>query len=196
MTTDWEHVDLGPVTCLAVDGQGDPNTSKEYADALAALYAAGYAVRSVVKKAGTGVFKVGPLEGLWHADDMDVFIRSERADWRWTMLIGLPEWVRAEDIEAGLAAAADKAKRKDLPALPLLRVIVLHEGECLQLTHVGSYAAEAPVLARLHHEVMPERGLTFNGDHHEIYLSDPRRTPPERLRTILRQPVRPAAPTG
>ena len=103
------------------------------------------------------------------------------------MLIPLPEVVSEDDITAGLERAA--RRRPDLPVADV-RVLLLDEGRCLQVMHVGSYDDEGPVLDRLHHEVMPARGLDFNGRHHEIYLGDPRRMAPERLKTVLRQPVR------
>ncbi|HSN43568.1 MAG TPA: GyrI-like domain-containing protein, partial [Propionibacteriaceae bacterium] len=136
-------------------------------------------------------FVVGPLEGLWSSADPGAFTRRTKDDWDWTMLIALPDQVDERDTAAGLAKAALKK-----PALPAVRVVTLDEGLCLQILHLGSYDAEAETLARLHDDVMPQRGLTFNGRHHEIYLTDPRKTPPERLRTVLRQPVRPATLGG
>ncbi|WP_246855248.1 GyrI-like domain-containing protein [Cellulomonas sp. Y8] len=105
------------------------------------------------------------------------------------MLIPLPSAVAGADVDTGLGAAA--GRRPDLP-VDRVRPLTLDEGRCLQVLHVGSYDDEAPALARLHHELMPAHGLTWNGRHHEIYLGDPRRVAPDRLRTVLRQPVRPA----
>lgn len=186
---EFTEVVVPPAAYLAVDGSGDPNTSAAYADAVGALYAVGYAVKFACR-ARTGVdFVVGPLEGLWSSADPTAFAERRKADWEWTMLIPLPDEVGAEDVARGLEAVAGKK-----PELPVARVErrVLDEGRCLQILHVGSYDDEGPTLARLHGEVLPARGLTWNGPHHEIYLSDPRRTAPEKLRTVLRQPVRPA----
>ncbi|GAA1139855.1 hypothetical protein GCM10009583_07130 [Ornithinicoccus hortensis] len=137
---------------------------------------------------------VSPLEGLWSSEDPTTFTERRKDEWDWTMLIAFPEPVDREDLAQGLARAAHKK-----PELPVsdVRVLELTEGRSLQIMNVGSYDDEGPTLARLHHEVMPERGLTFNGPHHEIYLGDPRRAAPETLRTVLRQPVRPLgnAPT-
>lgn len=180
----FTEVDIPPTAYLAVDGRGDPNTAAEYAQAVAALYRSAYAVRAAVKRRTGEVFTVGPLEGLWSSEDPAAFRRRAKADWDWTMLLPLPEEVSDGDLAAGLTAAAAAE-----PGLPAVRVLTLAEGRCLQILHVGSYDDEAPTLAKLHDEVMPERGLTWNGRHHEIYLSDPRRTPAEKLRTILRQPV-------
>lgn len=187
---DFERVHVPAANYLAVDGHGDPNTSPAYVAALEALYPAGYAVRAAFKARTGDDFVVGPLEGLWTADDPTAFASGTKDDWDWTMLIPLPAQVASADVEAGLASA--KAKRPEIAEAGLY-VRELHEGECLQILHVGSYDDEAPTLARLHHELMPSLGLGFNGAHHEIYLSDPRRTAPEKLRTILRQPVAPLA---
>ncbi len=177
-------------TYLAVDGRGDPNTTPAYREAVEALYVSAYTIRAVVTKRGGEAFVVGPLEGLWWSEDPSSFTRNERAAWEWTMLIPLPEHVSADDIATGLASAA---KKKPDASLDRVRALTLAEGRCLQIMHVGPYAEEGPTLARLHHEVMPARGLTWNGPHHEIYLGDPRRAAPEKLRTVLRQPVRPIA---
>jgi hypothetical protein len=185
---DWAEVEVRPADYLAVDGHGDPNTAPEYADAVAALYGAGYAVRAALKARTGDAFVVGPLEGLWSSPDPAAFAEVRKADWDWTMLIPLPAAVSADDVAVGLGAAA--ARKPDLP-VDRVRPLTLDEGRSLQVLHVGSYDDEAPTLARLHHELMPARGLTWNGRHHEIYLGDPRRVAPERLRTILRQPVRP-----
>lgn len=186
---DFTEVLVPPMTYLAIDGHGDPNTAPEYVDAVSALYAAGYAVKFAFRARTGADFVVGPLEGLWSSEDPESFAERRKDAWDWTMLIPLPDPVAGDDIRAGLEkAAAGK------PGLPLDRVVALRldEGLSLQIMHLGSYDDETPTLVRLHHEVMPERGYTWNGRHHEIYLGDPRRVAPEKLRTVLRQPVRPA----
>ncbi|WP_454048308.1 GyrI-like domain-containing protein [Cellulomonas sp. Marseille-Q8402] len=186
---DVVEVVVPPTTYLGVDGHGDPDTAPAYAAAVGALYAAGYAVRSAFRaRTGTEVV-VGPLEGLWTSADPRAFTARAKGDWDWTMLLPLPDQVGEEDVAAGLATATTRK-----PGLPVdrVRLLRLDEGRVLQILHVGAYDDEGPTLARLHDEVMPARGLTWNGPHHEIYLSDPRRVPPARLRTVLRQPVRPA----
>ncbi|MBW0254827.1 GyrI-like domain-containing protein [Cellulomonas sp. PS-H5] len=184
----WDEVVVPPADYLAADGHGDPD-SAAYADAVAALYTAAYAVRAAVKRRTGDAFVVGPLEGLWSSADPSAFTEGRRGDWDWTMLIPLPAAVTGEDVADGLTAAAARGT-----GLPVDRVVpfTLDEGRSLQALHVGPYDDEGPALARLHREVMPARGLTWNGRHHEIYLGDPRRVAPERLRTVLRQPVRPA----
>jgi len=186
---DFVMVDVPPMAYLAVDGSGDPNTSPEYAEAVEALFSVAYAVKFRSKKALGRDFVVGPLEGLWRADDPAAFVTRDKASWSWTMLIAQPEWV--DEALVAEAAAAVRAKGEKA-ALGRLRLERLNEGMSVQILHIGSYDDEAPTLARLHDEWMPQHGLTFNGDHHEIYLSDARRTAPAKLRTILRQPVRPA----
>lgn len=172
---------------LAIDGHGDPNTEPAYRAAVEALYVSGYQVRSALKTRTGSDFVVGPLEGLWSSDDPTTFVQGKKSDWDWTMMIPLPAPVTAEDVANGLAAASVKK-----PDLPLVTHLTMTEGLCLQTLHIGSYDDEAPVLAHLHDELMPELGFTWNGRHHEIYLGDPRRTAPEKLRTILRQPVTPS----
>lgn len=173
---------------VAVEGSGDPNTSAAYRNAVEALYPVAYTLKFVGKSDGRDSV-VGPLEALWWAEDMDTFLTRDKDAWSWRVMITVPPWVDEAAVEAAVAAVDAK---KDLPALGMLRFQPLAEGRCLQVLHVGPYDDEGPVLERLHGEVIPERRLRFNGHHHEIYLSDPRRTAPERLRTVLRQPVAPA----
>ena len=179
------EVDVPPITFLAVDGVGDPNVAPEYSAALETLYTTGYAIRAALKARTGDDFVVGPLEGLWWADDPSVFAERVKSQWRWTMLIPLPVVVEQADIDAGLAAASKK--KPDLPH-DLLRVELLREGRSLQTLHIGPYDDEGPTLAELHDQ-MRDGGLTWNGPHHEIYLGDPRKAAPHKLRTILRQPV-------
>ena len=184
---DFVLVDVPPMRYLAVDGHGDPNTAREYVEAVEALYPVAYAVKFASKRAGRD-FVVAPLEGLWRADDPSAFVRRDKSAWRWTMLIAQPDWVDEQMVADAVAGARAKGDRPGLDRVELREV---REGRSAQILHVGPYDAEGSTLARLHDEWMPAHGLTFNGDHHEIYLGDPRRTAPEKLRTILRQPVRP-----
>ncbi len=185
---DFHVVDVPEMWFLTVDGHGDPNVSAAYAEAVQTLFSVAYAVRAITKSELGRVHTVGPLEGLWSAEDPRAFVTRDKAAWDWTMMISQPPWVTPEIV----AQAIDRSRRKVLAALDLLRFGPYAEGRCVQILHLGSYDAEAPVLARLHDEWMPAHGLTFAGRHHEIYLSDPRRTEPARLRTVLRQPVAPS----
>jgi hypothetical protein len=187
-STDFVIVDVPPMQYLAIDGSGDPNASPEYAAAIEALYPVAYALKFTSKNALGRDFVVGPLEGLWRAADMSAYTRGDRDAWEWTLLVHQPDWITAEMVADAVGAMT--AKKKGGTALDHLRLLTVDEGRSVQILHIGSYAAEAPTLARLHDEYMPAHGLTFNGDHHEIYLSDVRRTAPEKLKTVLRQPVR------
>lgn len=181
----FDVVDVPPLQYLMVDGKGDPNTAAAYADALAALYPVSYALKFLSKKAGRD-YVVMPLEALWWAPDMASFTTErDKSRWHWSAMIGVPDWLGAEDVEA----AREGARAKASPAIDLLRLERLEEGLSVQTLHVGSYDDEAPVLEQMHEQVIPERGLRMTGRHHEIYLGDPRRVEPSRLRTILRQPV-------
>ncbi|GGI43881.1 hypothetical protein BCL57_000183 [Agromyces flavus] len=186
---DFTLVEVPPMRYLAIDGHGDPNTAPAYAEAVEALYAVAYAVKFRSKRELGRDFVVGPLEGLWRADDPATFVTREKSAWDWTMLIAQPDWIDEALVADAIAAARAKGDR---PGLDLVELRELDEGSAVQILHLGSYDDEGPTLARLHDEWMPQHGLTFAGDHHEIYLSDPRRTAPEKLKTVLRQPVRPA----
>jgi hypothetical protein len=188
-------VDVPPMNYLMVDGHGDPNTARAYQDAIEALYAVAYKLKFMSKKELGRDYVVPPLEGLWWAADMDAFtIARDKSAWDWTMMIMQPEWITQAMFES---AVAQVKEQKGLPALSHgeprglpLRLETYHEGLCLQILHIGSYEDEAPVLERLHQEFMPQNGYIPAGKHHEIYLSDPRRAAPDRLKTVLRQPVR------
>lgn len=185
---DFEVVDIPPMQYLAVDGHGNPNTSSAYGEAIEALYGVAYAVKFASKAAGRD-FAVAPLEGLWRADDPTAFTTADKDAWDWTLLINQPDWITDDDVASAVAKSRVK---KALPALDQIQLLLLAEGTSVQILHIGPYDDEAPTLHRLHHEYLPAHGLTFNGDHHEVYLNDARRTEPAKLKTILRQPVRPA----
>ena len=176
---------------LMIDGHGDPNTSPAYADALTALYPVAYALKLASKRQLDRDYVVMPLEALWWAPDMEVFTSArDKSRWQWTVMILTPDWITADMVASAVAAVAAKSR----PAvLDQLRLETLHEGRCVQTLHLGPYDDEGAVLAQLHHDYIPAAGLRPTGRHHEIYLSDPRRVAPEKLRTILRQPVEHAA---
>lgn len=182
----FEIVDVPELGFLMVDGHGDPNTSTAYSEAIEALYTASYAVRAAAKASGGRVHTVAPLEGLWSAADREAFRTRDKDAWDWTMMIAQPEWITRELVDEALTAAA---RKKGLPALGLIRFERYAEGRSAQTLHIGSYDDEGPTLERLHAEFLPANGLVPTGRHHEIYLSDARKTEPSKLRTILRQPV-------
>ena len=172
---------------LMVDGHGDPNTAPAYQEALTSLYPLAYALKFFSKKELGRDYAVMPLEGLWWADDMDAFTRRrDKSQWDWTLMLMTPDWLTREHVDA---ARATVARKGGAPALGAVRLAELDEGLSVQTLHVGSYDDEAPVLEAMHHTFIPANGLRMTGKHHEIYLSDPRRTAPEKLRTLLRQPV-------
>ena len=185
---EFEIVDVPPMNFLMIDGQGDPNTAQEYQEALEALYAVAYKIKFMSKKDLWKDYVVPPLEGLWWAEDMDVFTTGgDRDVWQWTMMIMQPDWVTEELFEH---ACNQAAKAKDPPALSKIRLEIYHEGLSVQIMHIGPYSEEGPTIHKLHHEFLPENSLLEAGKHHEIYLGDPRKVAPEKLKTVLRQPVR------
>ncbi|HEX7974572.1 MAG TPA: GyrI-like domain-containing protein [Anaerolineales bacterium] len=181
-------VDVPPMNYLMIDGHGDPNTSPAYQAAVEALFSLAYTLKFGIKKAAGIDYAVYPAEGLWWVADMAEFANSPKSDWDWTMLIAQPEAVSAEWVER---ARAEALKKKGLPALEQVRFETYAEGRCAQLMHTGPYAAEAPNIARLH-AFIAAQGYRRRGKHHEIYLSDYRRAAPEKLKTVVRQPVGPA----
>ncbi|HEY7891733.1 MAG TPA: GyrI-like domain-containing protein [Solirubrobacteraceae bacterium] len=182
-------VEVPELHFLQIDGRGDPNTSPDFRAAIAALYSVSYAAKFAVQRSIAGVdFTVMPLEALWWADDLSQLASSEKSDWYWTAMIMQPEPVTAQIIDKALSEVTAK---KDLPALELLRFESLREGTAAQVLHIGPYADEGPTTARLH-AFIAEHGYAPVGKHHEIYLSDPGRCAPEKLRTVIRQPI--AAP--
>jgi hypothetical protein len=173
---------------LMVDGHGDPNVAQEYQDALEALYAVAYKIKFMSKKQLGQDYVVPPLEGLWWAEDMETFTTTrDKSQWDWTMMIMTPEWISSEMYVEALELVR---KSKNPTVLDKVRLERYHEGLCVQIMHIGSYDDEGPTLMKLHREFLPENGFTENGKHHEIYLGDPRRVAPEKLKTVLRQPVR------
>jgi hypothetical protein len=185
-TKEVSEVVVPPMHFLMVDGEGDPNTSRSYVDALEALYALAYTLKFTAKKGALATdYPVMPLEGLWWADDMSSFTEGDRGAWKWTMMIMQPDVVTADMVAA---ASADVAKKKDPVALPLVRFEVYDEGLSAQVMHLGPYSAEAPNIVRVH-DYIAASGRSRTGKHHEIYLGDPRRSAPEKLKTIIRQPM-------
>jgi hypothetical protein len=180
-------VDVPELGFLMIDGDGDPEEAPGFTRAIEALYSAAYTLKFGLKKLGLD-FTVMPLEGLWWADEGGGFSFAERNDWRWTAMIAMPDEVTPVEVEEARAVAATK---RDLPSLPLLRLERFHEGLSVQITHVGPFSEEASSIERVH-AFIHEQTCAPRGKHHEIYLSDPKRTPPERLKTIIRQPVQAA----
>jgi hypothetical protein len=187
---DFELVEVPPLTYLMADGHGDPNTAPAYAEAVEALYALAYRLKFLSKGELDRDYVVPPLEGLWWADDYRSYTTGlDKSKWAWTMMILAPEWITPELV----GRAIDEVRRKKAPpALATVRLERYEEGLAAQILHIGSYADEAPALARLHQQWIPQHGYVEHGKHHEIYLSDPRRVEAAKLKTVLRQPIRKA----
>lgn len=183
----FEVVDVPEMNFLMIDGHGDPNTSSDYSQAVSALYSLAYTIKFMVKKELGVDYGVMPLEGLWWAEDMNVFLQGDKDAWEWTMMIMQPEMVTAEIVRRALDQAR---KKKPLPELEKIRFEPFHEGLAVQILYTGPYSDEAETLKKMHHEFIPQNGFEMRGKHHEIYLNDPSRTAPEKLKTVLRQPVR------
>ena len=194
---EWKHlyrpsakefvvVDVPPMNFLMIDGHGDPNTAQEYQDAVEALYGVAYKLKFMSKKEKGMDYIVPPMEGLWWVENMEEFTTESKSAWDWTMMIMQPEWITQEMFEEALKQVE---KKKNPPALSRLRLAVYHEGLAVQIMHIGPYDAEAPTIARMH-TFIDENGYEPAGKHHEIYLGDPRKVAPEKLKTVLRQPVR------
>jgi len=171
---------------LMIDGHGDPNTAT-FTTAVESLYPVAYTLKFASKNELGRDYVVPPLEGLWWAEDMSTFTTArDKSAWDWTLLLLVPDWVPPTMVDAAIEQVG---RTKSPPRLAEVRLEELTEARCVQTLHVGPFDAEAEVLAQLHHEVLPAHGFTLAGKHHEIYLSDVRRTASHRLRTILRQPV-------
>jgi hypothetical protein len=179
-------VDVPELSYLMIDGSGDPNTAPEYTEAVQALYSVAYTIRFALKRRDDPVdAPVMPLEGLWWVPDMSTFTVEDKSTWQWTLLILQNDAVTAE--VAGEAREA-AARKKGLPGIGRVRFDSFAEGRAAQVLHRGPYSEEGPVVEALH-RFIARQGLRLTGKHHEIYLGDPRRTAPEKLRTIVRQPV-------
>ena len=184
-----ELVRVPPLVYLMVDGEGDPNTTPAFRNGIGALYSMVYTAKFAMKKAKGVDFRILPLSARYHAEDPRTFLTGPRDRWRWTLMIAVPAVVGA----AQMAQAREELSQKPdpSPSLPLVRRETLREGLCAQILYVGPYSAEGPTIEMLHRFIRDE-GLTFAGSHHEIYISDPNRAAPQRMKTIVRQPVKKA----
>ena len=181
-------VDVPQMNFVMIDGSGDPNTAKEYQEAIEALYAVSYALKFAVKKEQGMDYGVMPLEGLWWADDMSHFAASKDT-WKWTAMIMQPKYVSPALYQTVLKQVE---KKKVMPGLSKARFQSFAEGKASQIMYIGPFADEGPTIERIH-AFIKQNGNTFDGlkqKHHEIYLGDPRKTAPEKLKTVIRQPYR------
>jgi hypothetical protein len=178
-------VDVPEMNFLMVDGEGDPNTSQSYAEAIEALYAVSYALKFMIKKGPLEIdYGVMPLEGLWWADDMSTFGTDDKSNWKWTMMIMQPEFITGDMIEK----AMEQVKIKKNPAaLSLLRFETYVEGKCAQIMHIGPFSEEGSTVEKVHQYIDAQGDR--RGKHHEIYLSDIRKADPAKWKTVIRQPM-------
>ena len=180
-------VNVPEMNFIMIDGMGDPNTSQEFQNAVEALFGVSYALKFMIKKGQQGIdYGVLPLEGLWWADDMSQFNVGNKDDWKWTLMIMQPEWITM----ALFNRAIDQVnKKKGLVSLSKLHFSSYNEGKSAQIMHVGPFSEEGPTVDKIH-QFIEDQGSKISGKHHEIYLKDFRRTAPEKLQTIIRQPMR------
>jgi hypothetical protein len=180
-------VDVPCFNFLKIDGAGDPNTSQAYREAIEALYAVSYNLKFMIKKGKTAIdYGVMPLEGLWWAGDESNLNMENKDAWKWTAMIMQPKFVT----EALFKEAVQRVKeKKNPPALQKMRFELLCEGLSAQIMHIGPWATEKPTIEKIY-AFMRENDYDFNGTHHEVYLSDPRKSSPEKLKTVIRQPIK------
>lgn len=179
-------VNVPAMQYLMADGVGDPNKVLEYQEAVESLYSVSYTLKFHSKRILDRDYVVPPLEGLWWSDNYDDFLLRRKDKWSWTMMIRVPDWLGRHEV--GEAISAVRAKKPNIK-LESLRLETLNEGLSAQIMHIGSYDDEAPTLKELHDLWLPENGLKERLKHHEIYIGDPRKTVPSKLKTVLRQPV-------
>ncbi len=178
-------VEVPAMNFLLVDGEGSP-ASQQYREAVEALFSVSYALKFMIKKGKDVDYGVMPLEGLWWMDDMTQFSVERKEEWKWTAMIMQPKYITAQDVAL---AVEQTRKKKNLPALPKLRFDSFKEGKAAQILYVGPFSAEAPTIAKIHAHITGS-GHQLSGEHHEIYLNNPATTAPEKLKTILRQPMK------
>ncbi len=180
-------VQLPKMNFIMIDGKGDPNTSQEYIDAIQALYPVAYTIKFTSKNKYGQDFGVMPLEGLWWTEDMAQFSTKDKSDWLWTAMIMQPDII-TEDV---FNEAFQQVRQKKSPkSLDKLRFASYEEGRAAQVLYVGPYSEEGPTIQELHGFIKEQGGVleASTKHHHEIYLGDPRRTDPTKLKTIIRQP--------
>ena len=176
-------VDVRAMNFLLVDGEGAP-ASPQYVEAVEALFSVAYTLKFMVKKTKGLDYGVMPLEGLWWMDDMSKFSVDRKSEWKWTAMIMQPKYVTAEDFKV---AVEQVRKKKNPPALLKVRFESFKEGTAAQIMYVGPFSDEGPTIQKIHAYIQNSRHI-LRGKHHEIYLNDPSKTAPEKLRTVLRQP--------
>ena len=180
-------MDIPSMNFLMMDGSGNPNTSPVYQEVVEALYGVAYALKFMSKKTIERDYVVMPLEGLWWGTPMGqhVFTEADKDQFQWTMMIHQPDFITMEMVEQALE---DVERKKGLKNLGKMRFEAFVEGLSVQILYFGPYNDEGPTIKDMHQFAF-DQGYRLRGKHHEIYLSDPRRTAPEKLKTVLRHPI-------
>jgi hypothetical protein len=178
-------VNVPELNFIMIDGAGNPNNSQEYQEAIEALYSVSYTLKFIIKKNQSIDFVVGPLEGLWWNDDPNQFSLNNKDIWKWTAMIVQPESVKEELVQEAFKTVE---KKKKLASLSKIRLERFREGLSVQTLFIGPYSEEVPTIKKIY-EFIEKQGYKSAGKHHEIYLSNPKKTTPEKLKTIIRQPV-------
>jgi hypothetical protein len=183
---EFSIISVPPLQYLMIDGSGDPAIAQRYADAIQTLYSLSYTLKFLFKKERAIDYTVMGLEGLWWMPDMNEFSLANRSRWLWTSMMLQPDFITPADFEEARRQAQAKGKA---PLAAETRLETYNEGLSCQIMYFGAYADEAPTIAAMH-QFIAASGYQLTSKHHEIYLSDARRVPPEKNRTILRQPVK------
>jgi len=181
-------VEVPEMQFLMIDGMGSPGDSKEYQDALAAIYPVAFKIKFLSKEKKKD-YVVPPLEGLWWSDNMNDFTEGNRDKWKWTMMIMQPDWITKEMVDEAIKITK-KSKPDLVEGLKKLRFERYFEGRSAQIMHLGPYSEEKPTIEKIHNFIKTKGGK-FDGHklkHHEIYLSDPRKAKSENMKTVIRQP--------
>lgn len=184
-------VDVPDMSFLMIDGEGDPNTSQEYQDSIEALFSVSYKVKFISEKENSQDYVVMPLEGLLRVENLEDFTVQDKSGWKWTAMIRQPDFITKGMIKK---AIQEVEKKKKLFELSRIKFQSLREGLSAQIMHIGPYSQENLTVEKLQNFI-EENGYEFNASlsgekHHEIYINNMRRTKPEKLKTIIRQPMK------
>jgi hypothetical protein len=178
-------VNVPEMNFLMVNGEGAPS-SPQYMQSIEALFTVSYTLKFMVKKAKGIDYAVMPLEGLWWMDNMAEFSTERKDEWKWTSMIMQPKYVEKADVKDAIEQAR---KKKELPAIDKVKFESFKEGLAAQIFYVGLYSEEGPTIAKIH-EYIRKSGHELSGKHHEIYLNNAAKVAPEKLKTVIRQPMK------
>lgn len=177
-------VEFGKISYITIEGKGEP-TGEVFTKAIEALYPLAYGVKNICKKQGHD-FGVPKLEGLWWAKSNKPFLEVPRKEWCWKLLIRMPDFVTSEIVKN---VKDEVFRKKGLALIKEIKFEKIDEGKCVQIMHTGPYSTEQETIAKIKGFIR-ENNYAENGSHHEIYISDPRKTIPAKMKTILRQPIK------